>query len=208
MDLVQRAALFRGITQAKLADVITEMPRTDSFAGVEAAVSAFRWRPDVHIVEIASPQRLAPYSLALEADVGPEDDTPLASGRLVVLHNPAGEETWQGTTRFISYTHADIEPEMATDPLMADVAWLWLTDALHRSGADYVAAGGTVTVMASRAYGELDATPPRAEVEMRCSWTSATTGQDARHVAAWQELLCQVAGLEPLVDGITSLGRR
>jgi len=180
----------------------------DSFAGVEEAIGAFRWRPEVHIVEIASPQRLAPYSLALEADVGPDDSSPMASGRLVVLHNPAGEETWRGTTRFVSYTHADIESEMATDPLLADVAWTWLTDALRRAGADYVAAGGTVTNMASRSYGELDASPPRAEVEMRCSWTSATAGQAMKHVAAWQDLLCQVAGLEPLVDGVTSLGHR
>ncbi|MCL2782907.1 MAG: DUF3000 domain-containing protein [Propionibacteriaceae bacterium] len=158
------------------------------------------------MTEIGSPQRLAPYSLAIEADVKPDQDGfAAASGRLVVLYNPDGDENWEGTTRFVSYAHADVEFEMATDPLLADVAWSWLTDALRNSGAEYAAASGTVTTMTSRSFGELDATPQRAEVELRCSWTAAEDGQDARHIEAWQNLLCQVAGLEPLAEGITRL---
>ncbi|CAM5246453.1 hypothetical protein SVIOM74S_05561 [Streptomyces violarus] len=41
------------------------------------------------------PHRLAPHAYALEAAVvdGEED---LADGRLVLLHDPAGQDAWQG----------------------------------------------------------------------------------------------------------------
>lgn len=212
--------------------MITRLPTTArSFDAIAAAIRGFRWRPEVEVTEIGSPQRLAPYALALEAEVRPGggDNTVAASGRLVVLHNPAGDDTWQGDTRFVSYTQADVDFEMAADPLLADVGWSWLTDALRHAGARCTAVGGTVTTMTSRSFGELDDTPERAEIELRCSWTAldaapafspwtdddwadddptAATGRSASHVAAWQELLCQVAGLEPLAEGITSLGRR
>ena len=187
--------------------MIAQLPSGRTFTDIESAVRAFRWRREVSVVEIGSPQRLAPYSLALEAEVRqtPVDETEVASGRLGILHNPAGDQTWRGATRFVSFVHADVEFEMATDPLLADVAWSWLLDALHDADAQSVAASGTVTTMTSRSFGELNDTPQSAVVELRCSWTAATPGQDANHLTAWQELLCQVAGLEPLVDGVTWL---
>jgi len=189
--------------------MITRLPDASSFADVQSAVRSFRWRPEVEVVEISSPLRLAPFSMALEAEVremfGREYDT---EGRLVVLHNPAGDDIWQGTTRFVSYLHADVEVEMATDPVLADVAWSWLMDALRNAGAEWVAASGTVTAMTSHSFGELEATPQQAVIEVRSSWTAGTSGQDARHIAAWQDLLCQVAGLEPQSDGVTKLVAR
>jgi len=187
---------------------VISLPASSRFAEVEAAVRSFRWRPDVQAVEIGSPQRLAPYALALEAEVTARGDDAIASGRLVILHNPSGDDAWQGTTRFVSYAQADVEFEMASDPLLADVAWSWLLDALRQAGAEHRAASGTVTAMTSRSFGSLDTIPQRAEIEMRCSWTSVNEGEEALHVAAWQELLCVMAGLEPLVEGITSLSHR
>jgi len=187
---------------------VISLPASSRFAEVEAAVRSFRWRPDVQAVEIGSPQRLAPYALALEAEVTPGGDDAIASGRLVILHNPSGDDAWQGTTRFVSYVQADVEFEMASDPLLADVAWSWLLDALREASAEHRAASGTVTAMTSRSFGSLDTIPQRAEIEMRCSWTSVNDGEEALHVAAWQELLCVMAGLEPLVEGITSLSHR
>jgi len=169
---------------------------------------SFHWRPEVQAVEIGSPQRLAPFSVAVEAEVVPRGDEAIALGRLVILHNPAGDETWLGTTRFVSYAQAEVEFEMAADPMLADVAWSWLLDSLRHVGADFQAASGTVTAMTSRSFGSLDSTPQRAEIEMRCSWTAADDDIYTKHIAAWQDFLCQLAGLEPLAEGVTSLGRR
>jgi len=180
----------------------------DDFDAITTSVRGFRWRQEVEVVEIGSPQRLAPHALALEAEVKTAGDEAMASGRLVILHNPAGDETWDGCTRLVSFTQAQVEFEMATDPLLADVAWSWLTDALRHADADHTAASGTVTAMTSRSFGELDTKPDCAEVEVRCSWTALDDGKIARHVAAWQEMLCQLAGLEPLADGVITLGRR
>jgi len=160
------------------------------------------------VVEIGSPQRLAPHALAFEAEVKVSGDEPAATGRLVVLYNPAGDETWCGCIRLVSYTQAQVEFEMATDPLLADVAWSWLTDALRHTGAEHAAASGTVTAMTSHSFGELEAKPDCAEVEVRCSWTAVDATSVGRHIAAWQEMLCQLAGIEPLAEGVISLGRR
>ena len=176
----------------------------NTFDVIAAAVRDFRWRPEVKAHEINSPQRIAPYAVAFEADVvtGGND---VASGRLVVLHNPVGDDAWDGCTRIVSFAQADVDFEMANDPLLPDVAWSWLTDALAGAGADHTAASGTVTTVTSRSFGEMDAKPDSAEVEVRCSWTVIDEAEMASHVEAWQELLCQLAGLEPLAEGIIAL---
>ena len=181
---------------------------TDDFNAISASARGFRWRPEVEVVEIGSPQRLAPHALAFEAEVKISGSESAASGRIVILYNPSGDDTWCGCTRIVSFTQAQVEFEMATDPLLADVAWSWLTDALNHKGADHTAASGTVTAMTSRSFGELEANPTSAEVEVRCSWTALDDTEVDRHIAAWQEMLCQLAGLEPLADGVISLGRR
>jgi len=190
-------------TRLGLSDVVT-----DRFTTISAAARAFRWRPEVDVIEIGSPQRLAPHALAFEAEVGVPGGEPEATGRLVILYNPEGDDTWGGCTRLVSFTQAQVEFEMATDPLLADVAWSWLTDALRHAGAEHTAASGTVTAMTSRSFGELETKPDCAEVEVRCSWTAIDDASVERHMAAWQEMLCQLAGLEPLADGVISLGRR
>jgi len=189
--------------------VIDRLPNGNNFDVIASAVRRFRWRPEVQANQIHSPQRIAPYAVALEAEIdSPSDAEATASGRLVILHNPAGEEAWDGSTRVVSLTQAEVEFEMANDPLLPDVAWSWLTDALDNAGAGYTATSGTVTTMTSRSFGGLDAKPDRAEVEVRCSWTMTDEADTTAHVGAWQELLCQLAGLEPLADSVISLGRR
>lgn len=194
---------------ASVYGVIDRLPNGNSFDVIASAVRGFRWRPEVQANPIHSPQRIAPYAVALEAEIhSPGEDDATASGRLVILHNPAGEEAWEGNTRVVSYTQADVEFEMANDPLLPDVAWSWLMDALDNAGAGYTTASGTVTTMTSRSFGGLDAKPDRAEVEVRCSWTMADEAGTAAHVGAWQDLLCQLAGLEPLSDSVIALGHR
>jgi hypothetical protein len=51
---------------------------------------------------------------------------------------------------------------------------------------------------------------PRAEVEVRASWTPLLTDGDglSAHLAAWAELLCTTAGLPPLPAGVVMMPSR
>ena len=91
-----------------------------------------------------APQRIAPWSSALSGDVT-VDDEDLGTGRLILLHDPAGNDAWEGTFRCVAYARAEIDPEMANDPLLAEVGWSWLVEALAAHGATYLAPSGTVT---------------------------------------------------------------
>ncbi len=169
----------------------------------------FPWRTEVEVERMPSPQRIAPFSAAVQADVV-DDDEELGSGRLVLLHDPVGNEAWEGTLRVVTFARAEVDLEMATDALLTEVAWSWLTDALDGNHAQHVAASGTVTAVSSRCFGDMRDEPDRAEVEIRASWTPVLTeGRGiSAHLAAWQELLCQTAGLPELPEGIVLLGSR
>jgi Protein of unknown function (DUF3000) len=173
-----------------------------------AALSGLRPRHEVRIEPVPAPRRLAPYAYALEASVvvkGPEDpegtaSTELADGRFVLLHEPDGQDAWQGSFRVVTLTRAELEAEMAADPLLPEVTWSWLTGALEARAAAHGMAGGTVTRAGSHYFGGLAERAPRAEIEIRASWTPhAPLGvpDAAAHLAAWCDLLCQCAGLPP-----------
>ena len=173
------------------------------------AMAAMQWRPELVIEEIPAPQKIAPFAVAISAEVivgGNE----LGSGRLVLLHDPSGNASWDGDFRCVTYARADVDDEMVTDPLLTDVGWSWLIDALERSAASYTAPSGTVTAVSSKTFGAMSDDPPRAEVELRASWTpQVTSGADVtRHLAAWSDLLCITAGLPPLPDGVLPLPPR
>lgn len=168
-------------------------------------------RPEVTLDEAPGPTRIAPYTAALLADVRSAHRDPdaeeLASGRFVVLHDPAGQEAWDGTFRLVTLVRATLEPEVGHDPLLAEVAWSWFADALAGAGLDAHAAGGTVTRVLSQSFGALDERPELCELEVRASWT-ARDPDLAPHLRAWGELLCTVAGLPPLPEGVVALGPR
>src|SRR4051812_26718886 len=75
-------------------------------AAVEALRSA-RLRPQIEIEPTRAPQRLAPHAYALEAAVV-DGDQDLADGRLVLLHDPAGHDAWQGTFRLVTLVRAEL----------------------------------------------------------------------------------------------------
>jgi len=152
-------------------------------------------RAEVAVAEMRPPQRLAPWSHAVSLDVL-HGGSEVATGRLVLLHDPAGYEAWDGTLRLVGYGNAELDPDMAGDPLLPEVGWSWLLDALAEQGARYTAAGGTVTQTASTRFGDI-AGPRRAcELELRVSWTPL--GLDlSGHLRAWADLLCTAAGLPP-----------
>lgn len=181
----------------------------DAFRRVTAELSAATWRAELLVEEIPAPQRIAPYAAAITADVMIGDDE-IGSGRLVLLHDPAGNSAWEGTFRCVTFARADVDPEMVTDPLLARVGWSWLIDALDAHGADYLAPSGTVTSVASESFGGMAEDPSRAEIEVRASWTPELGRQASLvpHLDAWAELLCMTAGLPPLPPGVVSMPSR
>jgi hypothetical protein len=196
----------------RLSDVGVNQEKTsapDAFRRIVAELQSASWRPELQIEEIPAPQRIAPFAAAITADVVVSGDE-VGSGRLVILHDPAGNAAWGGTFRLVTFARAEVDPEMVADPLLASVGWSWLIDALTHHDADYHSPSGTVTSVSSESFGGMAEEPPRAEVEIRASWTAdVADGQPlAPHLSAWAEALCMTAGLPPLPEGVVSIPSR
>ncbi len=177
----------------------------EEFRAAVEQMQAARLRPEILCEEMPAPQRIAPYASALSADVTVDGDD-VGTGRIVLLHDPAGNDAWGGTFRCVAYARAEIDPEMANDPLLGEVGWSWLTEALDAHGATYSAPSGTVTKVASESFGSMAEEGPTAQLEIRASWTPV---DDIRsHVEAWGELLCTASGLPPVPDGVASMPSR
>lgn len=168
-------------------------------------------RPELFCEEMPAPQRIAPYSAALTADVTCNDEE-VGTGRIILLHDPAGNEAWGGTFRCVAYVRADVEPEAVSDEMLADVGWSWLIEALDAHGAAYTSPSGTVTVVATTSFGSMSEEPRSAQVEIRASWTPETDAAGALdsvpHIEAWGEMMCTAAGLEPVPEGVTAMPSR
>jgi len=185
----------------------------EEFRVAVAQLRAARLRPEVLCEEMPAPQRIAPYASALSADVT-IDGEDVGTGRIVLLHDPAGNDAWEGTFRCVAYARAEIDPEMANDPLLAEVGWSWLSEALAAHGAEYVAPSGTVTKVSSESFGGMSDEEPSAQLEIRASWTPTAdpaTGLPldlGPHAEAWGELLCTASGLPPVPDGVAPMPNR
>ncbi|NPC97991.1 DUF3000 domain-containing protein [Nocardioides sp. zg-DK7169] len=185
------------------------------FREAVASMHRARLRPEVLCEEMPAPQRIAPYSSALSADVT-VDDIDLGSGRLILLHDPAGNDAWDGTFRCVAYARAEIDSDLSTDQLIAEVGWSWLTDALEAHGAAYTAISGTVTTVSTASFGSMADEDGTAQLEVRASWTplgadETVPGQGpdlAPHVEAWGELMCTAVGLPPVPEGVTAMPSR
>ncbi len=177
------------------------------FVAAVESLRAATLRPEVFCEEMPAPQRIAPFATALSADVT-VDDIEVATGRIIVLHDPAGNDAWDGTFRCVAYCRAEIEGDLATDPMLCEVAWTWLTDAMASHGASYDAASGTVTRVATESFGAMADEPGTAQVEIRASWTPRDLPDLTAHVAAWGELLCTAGGLEPVPPGVAVMPTR
>lgn len=167
----------------------------EAFTRAVGTLRAVRPRDEILLEEISAPRRLAPYAFAQSAAVLRAGDE-VATGRLILLHDPDGHDAWQGTLRLVTYVTAEIEPEMAADPLLPGVGWSWLTDALDGNDARHTAIGGTITQTMSSRFGELAAPAPAADLEIRASWTPLDQNL-APHLRAWCALLSSTAGLPP-----------
>lgn len=174
-------------------------------------------RTGISVGEIRPPRNLAPLSHAIGLEVLHPDIDPTSTsipeysidnggdafGRLILLHDPHSDEGWRGAKmRMVAYIQADMDASVASDPLLPDVAWQWLTEELDTPHSPYSNLGGTVTSTASVRYGEIGGPPRAFQLEMRASWTA--TGTDlSGHVQAFAHVLAHVAGLPP--EGVTSV---
>lgn len=186
-------------------------------------------RPEISFEDLPAPKTLAPYASAIAAVVR-VDDTEIGSGRLVLLYDPAGQPGWAGPLRIIAFIRAELDPEIAADPLIGQVGWSWLTEALDSRTAGYAEPSGTVTRVVTEGFGAKHGEPAATGFEMRASWSPAgadrepgpdptagladlaESGDLAGHLTAWCEALCAASGLPPLAVGVTALrpasGRR
>ena len=177
------------------------VPREFSRALVE--LRAMPWRAGMVVEEMGSPQRIAPHSMALAAELCRDDDV-LSNGRLILLHDPAGNESWEGTFRLVSHVRADVDLSMVADPLLPEVVLSWMTEVLEQHRATHHHLAGTVTASYGKGFGDMEGSGNRAEVELRSSWTPALGDADplVGHLHAWQDLLSMVAGNPPLPQGV------
>jgi Protein of unknown function (DUF3000) len=194
---------------------VANSPAEATFA---AAVTAFmagrdaQRRRDLVFDDVPAPKRLAPYAAAISATIQ-RDDTDVAWGRLVLLYDPDGHQGWDGSFRLVAYVRADVEPEMAADPLLGEVGWSWLSEALDAHVPGYAVPSGTVTRVITEGFGAKQDEVPLTGFELRASWSPVgpadPTGTGPRgtsdldaldlsaHIAAWCDCMSTAAGLEP-----------
>jgi hypothetical protein len=129
----------------------------------------------------------------------------------VLLYDPDGQQGWEGFFRLVAYVRADVEPEMAADPLLGEVGWSWLAEALDAQVPGYTAPSGTVTRVITEGFGSKRDEVPLTGFELRASWSPtgpgyqhgfAATGDTGvldlpAHIAAWCDCMSAAAGLEP-----------
>lgn len=161
-------------------------------------------RDDISFEDSPAPRRLAPYAAALGA-VAYRNGEEVGSGRLVLLYDPDGQEGWTGVFRLVAYVRADIEEEIAADPLLGEVGWSWLTDALEEYASGYSATSGTVTRVITEGFGAKSSEPLSTGFELRASWSPPEDTDLGVNVAAWCDLLSAAAGLPTAAPGTQAL---
>ncbi|MFI7482698.1 DUF3000 family protein [Kocuria sp. M1R5S2] len=195
-----------------------------------------RTRQGVELAQISAPTHLAPFAAAVRADVvgtaahrrapglsaravarpllagrgvpgGPGTTDELATGRFVLLHDPAEPPAWGGAFRVVTWARSAVGRGITRDELAGAVAWTWLLEALDRHRAGYSREGGTVSRVLTDGFGILGDQEHGADLELRASWTP--DGPDVEpHLAAWADTVGSFAGLPPYPHGVTVLHPR
>lgn len=178
----------------------------EEFARAVESAGQAQFRPELHVSDIASPTGIAPYAKAWSATVTPQPGEEGNQGisRLVLLYDPAAPAAWSGMWRMVCFAKAPLDKTMTEDPLLPEVAWSWLTDALEAHNAHYNRAAGTASTITSTGLGEMRSERTGAEMELRASWSPASHEIDT-HLEAWSEFVCLLAGYPPTPDGVATL---
>ena len=168
-------------------------------------------RSEIILEEVPAPQKLASFSFAFSADVsngllGDAEDE-VASGRFVLLHEPGGQETWEGEFRCVTFVRADVDPVMQEDPLLPEVGWSWFLESITNTGCEFNAPSGTVTRVSSASFGKLSPRHDESEMEIRASWSPIVKDprELIKHIEGWCNLISEVAGLPPVPEGVSAI---
>ena len=156
------------------------------FRDAVASMRAATLRPEIFCEEMPAPQRIAPYAAALSADVT-VDGTDVGTGRIILLHDPAGNDAWDGTFRCVAYARAEIDLDLVTDPMLAEVGWTWLTEALAAHGATSSGSSGPAEAGASgvqEARISIWAVPPSSDMPPKLSVATRVTVPEGAAYAA------------------------
>ena len=171
----------------------------------------FTPRPEVALIEVPAPQKLATFAFAFSADVSNgligEEENEVANGRFVLLHEPGGQATWDGEFRCVTFVSADVDAVMQEDPLLPEVGWSWFLESLESNECAFNAPSGTVTRVSSASFGKLSPRSDDAEIEIRASWTPIITEPHElmKHIQSWCNLISEVAGLPPVPEGVSAI---
>ncbi len=140
-------------------------------------------RPELTFEQEPAPRKLAPYAASVAVTVQGADDD-IGWGRFVLLYDPAGQRGWGGPFRIIAHIRVDLEPEIAADPMVGEVGWSWLTEALDARAVGYQQTSGTVTRVVTEGFGAKQDEPTTTEFELRASWSPACQWPGAGQPAA------------------------
>ncbi|MCL1923128.1 MAG: DUF3000 domain-containing protein [Propionibacteriaceae bacterium] len=178
------------------------------FSAAVRTLHRFDWDSRISVGSLDPAASLAPHVAGLSAEIFSQG-AQLASGRLILLHDPAGSEVWQGDFRCVTFAQAELATDLVYDPLLAEVGWSWLMDALDQAGASYTRESGTITTTASTPFGTKKDEEPFSQIEVRASWTPLLPHEDglATHLDAWQGLLCHLGGI-PIHESVVAIGSR
>ena len=172
---------------------------------------SFTPRSEIILEEVPAPQKLAAYSFAFSADVsngllGDAEDE-IASGRFVLLHEPGGQDTWEGEFRCVTFVRADVDLVMQEDPLLPEVGWSWFLESISNAGCEFNAPSGTVTRVSSASFGKLSPRHDESEMEIRASWSPIVTEprELIKHIVGWCNLIAEVSGLPPIPEGVSAI---
>jgi hypothetical protein len=179
-----------------------------------AAVAAFEagrdgqrdLRAEFTFEDVPAPKRLAPFAAATAATVR-RGDADIAWGRLVLLFDPRGQDGWPSLYRLISYVRAEVDAEIAADPMLCQVGWDWLIEALEARTPGFGAPSGTVTRVTTEGFGGKQDEPAVHGYEQRASWSPLLPAGAGRDVAGPASLtglagLAGPVGGEPGPDGL------
>jgi hypothetical protein len=169
-----------------------------AIAEVEAGLALVRGlRPELTFEQEPAPRKLAPYAASVTVTVC-EADGDVGWGRFVLLYDPVGQRGWGGPFRIIGHIRVDLEPEIAADPLVGEVGWSWLIEALDARAVGYQHSSGTVTRVVTEGFGAKQDEPVMTEFELRASWSPAWQQPDGSAVTGGKPTRAQV---DPVRNG-------
>ena len=187
---------------------MSESTTPEVFLQALESLKGHEFRHEIHISQIPPPKRIAPWAVALMAEVNDSDDlapeTHRGEARFVLLYDPEGQTSWNGTMRIVAHAMCPVESVMADDPLLGEVAWSWLVDSLNAENAAFHSLTGTVTRVYNESFTGIDLEGLTTNIELRASWSPANPECSA-HLQAWANFISSLCGLDP--EGVSSLRR-